>query len=236
MTDSEITSILQDRLNQLESDIQESCTRAGRDRCEVQLVAVTKSVSARVIRLFHALGQTHMGENRPQTLWAKAEELAGLGIHWHMIGHFQRNKVERTLPLCSLIHSVDSVRLLNEIDKEAKKQGLLAKCLLEVNVSGESAKQGFSPAEVSTLDATIHALQSTQVLGLMTMAPLSDDPETARPHFEKLRELRDDLKTRFAPRMEYLSMGMSGDFQIAIECGATHIRVGSNLFSGLETS
>lgn len=236
MTDSEIQQLLKQRLDQLEEQILLSCSRVRRSRSEVQLVAVTKSVSPRVIRLFRELGPSQFGENRPQSLWTKSTELQGLGIEWHMIGHLQRNKVDRTLPICSLIHSVESERLLKEIDKEAHKQGRQAQCLLEVNISGEQSKQGLAPEEVASLDDLISGLTSTQVLGLMTMAPLTDNPETARPHFENLRLLRDRLQknTRFGARLPYLSMGMSGDFPVAIECGATHIRVGSHLFSGLE--
>ena len=237
MSDQEIVNILRDRLAVMEEQIRFSCSQVNRSRSEVQLVAVTKSVSARVTGLLPSLGEIHLGENRPQTLWAKAAELSTLGIRWHMIGHLQRNKVERTLPLCEMIHSVDSIRLLETIDSESRKQNRTTRCLLEVNVSGEESKHGFSPSEVLLLAEKIASFSSVEVQGLMTMAPADDNPETARPHFEKLREIRTTLQSQWGDlgqRLRHLSMGMSGDFQVAIESGATLIRVGSTLFNGLE--
>ncbi len=205
---------------------------AGRLRSDVTLVAVTKTVSADVAALLPALGVTHLGENRPQELARKAALLPG-PIQWHLIGHMQRNKIERLLPLLTLIHSVDSVRLLQALDKEAAKQGRTISILLEVNASAEASKQGFPPADVPGLVPTLQGLGNLHVKGLMTMAA-PQDPEACRPTFARLRNLRDQLRGKLgAPHtMEHLSMGMSADFEVAVEEGATFVRLGTVLFQG----
>jgi PLP dependent protein len=209
--------------------------RAGRDRGEVKLVGVTKYVEPPVARLLVEAGLCDLAESRPQELWTKAAALADLKIAWHMIGHLQRNKVRRTLPLVACIHSVDSLRLLEEISREAVAQSLDARVLLEVNVSGDAAKHGLAPGEVEPLLPKIAELPRLKVLGLMTMAALEGGSDEARRNFAALRELRDSLAT-YCPgnvSLKELSMGMSGDFEIAIEEGATLVRVGSALFEGI---
>jgi pyridoxal phosphate enzyme (YggS family) len=209
--------------------------RAGRSRADVTLVAVTKTVGPSVAALLPGLGVNDLGESRPQALWCKAAALAPT-VRWHLVGHLQRNKVERVLPLVARTHSVDSLRLLAAIEAEAAKRQAPAEVLLEVNCSGEAAKQGFSPDEVPALADELVKLKWARVGGLMTMAAPADDPEEARPTFALLRRLRDRLREAVggALALEHLSMGMSGDFEVAIEEGATLIRLGTVLFDGLE--
>ena len=230
-------NVLAGRLQAVEERLQAACRRAGRDRAEVTLVAVTKTVGTDVAAELVRLGVTELGESRPQELWHKAAALPQ-SVHWHLIGHLQRNKIEKTLPLVVLIHSVDSLRLLTALEEEAGRLGRTLPVLLEVNASGEASKYGFAPAEVPALAAPIAKLQHVQVRGLMTMAAPLDDPQQCRPTFASLRELRDRLRGEVGPphTLEHLSMGMSNDFEIAVEEGATLVRLGSVLFEGLEGS
>ncbi len=229
-------ALLADRLHSLEDRVAAACRRAGRDRAGVRLVAVTKSVGPDVAALLPQLGVTDLGENRPQELWRKAAALPTT-VHWHLIGHLQRNKVERTLPLVRLIHSVDSLRLLAALEQEAARQGRDVAVLLEVNASREASKHGFAPEDVPGLAPHLAGLRRVAVRGLMTMAAPEDDPERARPTFAALRRLRDDLRTALGAghALDELSMGMTNDFEVAIEEGATLIRVGTLLFEGLDT-
>ena len=185
------------------------------------MVAVTKTVPADVAALLPQLGAYDLGENRPQSLWNKAAILP-TEVRWHLIGHLQRNKIDRTLPLVHQIHAVDNVRLLQALEQEAAEQQRQVPVFLEVNASGEASKQGFAPLELPGLAPILNELQHVQVRGLMTMAALQD-PEACRPTFAKLRQLRDQL------RLQHLSMGMSNDFEIAIEEGASFVRLGSVL-------
>jgi pyridoxal phosphate enzyme (YggS family) len=221
---------LRDRLGAVEERIQEACRRAGRDRSEVTLVAVTKTVSADVAAELPKLGVLDLGENRPQELWRKAALLPS--ARWHLIGHLQRNKVEQTLPLVHCIHSIDSERLLTAVEEVAGKRQRRVPVLLEVNVSGEASKHGFTPEEVLRLAPRLAGLRSAQVRGLMTMAPLEEDPERCRPVFAGLRQARDRLRRELGEThtLSDLSMGMSNDFELAIEEGATLVRLGSVLF------
>jgi pyridoxal phosphate enzyme (YggS family) len=225
---------LQGNLLTVEERLLAACRRAGRSRSEITLVAVTKSVSAEVAGLLPALGVFELGENRPQELARKALLLPS-SVHWHLIGHLQRNKIDRTLHLAALIHSVDSVRLLDALDREAGKQGKTVPVLLEVNASGEENKQGFAPAEVLALPGVLRKLANVHVKGLMTMAALQE-PQACRPTFVLLRDLRDRLRSALdAPHtLEHLSMGMSNDFEVAVEEGATFVRLGSVLFADVE--
>ena len=216
--------------------IAEAAVRSGRQASAVQLVAVTKYVEPDVIRDLFACGCTVLGESRPQVLWSKAEVLADLQIAWHMVGHLQRNKLRRTLPLCQLVHSGDSHRLLVEMNKEALRSGHPIDVLLEVNISGDAEKHGFEPQQVAATLPAIAELDHVRVLGLMAMAARGSSPEGARRDFSALRELRDRLEGDCPDNiaLHHLSMGMSNDFQVAIEEGATIIRVGSAFFAGLE--
>jgi pyridoxal phosphate enzyme (YggS family) len=180
-------------------------------------------------------GIRDLGENRPQQLWSKAAALPG-DIRWHLIGHLQRNKIETTLPLVAMIHSVDSIRLLQALEDQAGRRGNPIEVLLECNASAEASKQGFALTELPQLASQLPALRHVHVAGLMTMAAFEHDPENCRPTFAALRRMADDLRPRLkAPhRMDHLSMGMSNDFEIAIEEGATIIRLGTVLFEELQ--
>ncbi|MCC6419338.1 MAG: YggS family pyridoxal phosphate-dependent enzyme [Gemmataceae bacterium] len=221
------------QLETVEARLQAACRRAGRPRADVTLVAVTKSVGADVAAELVRLGVAELGESRPQELWRKAAALPP-AVHWHLIGHVQRNKLARTLPLVRLIHSVDSLRLLASLEEEAVRQQRVVEVLLEVNASGEANKHGFAPAEVDTVLAPAADLKHVRIRGLMTLAALADDAEAARPTFAALRQLRDRLRPRLGPphALEHLSMGMSNDFEVAVEEGATLVRLGTVLFEG----
>jgi pyridoxal phosphate enzyme (YggS family) len=231
---TDVAATLADRLAAVEQRLRSVCARSGRQREEVTLVAVTKTVSPEIAAALHALGVPDLAENRPQELWRKAAALPA-SVRWHLIGHLQRNKVERTLPLVRLIHSVDSPRLLQAIDAEAVRRGVTADVLLEVNASGEANKGGFPPADVPGLAPTLTALCHTRVCGLMAMAAYEEDPQKTRPTFAGLRTLRDRLQTELgtAHTLSELSMGMTNDFEVAVEEGATLVRLGTILFEGL---
>jgi pyridoxal phosphate enzyme (YggS family) len=222
---------LQRRLAAVEERLTAACRRAGRERAAVTLVAVTKTTTPEVAALLPELGILDLGESRPQELWRKAAALPAT-VRWHLIGHLQRNKIEQTLPHVQLIHSVDSLRLLTALDLQADRP---LPVLLEVNASGEASKLGFGPEEVPALGPAIRALKNVQVQGLMTMAALEDDPERCRPTFVALRQLRDRLEAELGPphTLTHLSMGMTNDFEIAVEEGATLVRIGSALFADL---
>lgn len=234
MPDEQGKAILGDRLRAVEDRLQAACQRSGRARADVTLTAVTKTTSAEIAAWLPDLGIFDLGENRPQELWHKAA-LLPTSVRWHMIGHLQRNKVEKTLPLVGLIHSVDSLRLLATLEEEAARQQRSLDVLLEVNASGEVSKHGFAPLELASVAPDIHKLQHVRVRGLMTMAAPTDDLERCRPTFRTLRQLRDQLQHELgaAHDLRHLSMGMSGDFEVAVEEGATLVRIGSALFEGL---
>jgi pyridoxal phosphate enzyme (YggS family) len=218
-------------LQAVEQRIVAACARAGRPRDDVTLIAVTKTVGPETAALLPELGVFDLGESRPQELWSKAAALPTT-VRWHLIGHVQRNKVERSLPLIHLLHSVDSERLLAEIEKEAGRQGRTVPVLLEVNISREANKHGFAPEDVGGLASRLNELTNVRVEGLMGMAAFEDDPERCRPAFAELRRLREELRlqTELRHPLKHLSMGMSNDFEVAIEEGATLIRLGSAIF------
>jgi pyridoxal phosphate enzyme (YggS family) len=228
--DAALYAAIRARLDAVEERLAAACRRAGRARAEVTLVAVTKTVSAEVAALLPGLGVVHLGENRPQELWHKAGRLPA-HVQWHLIGHLQRNKIARTLPLVSMVHSVDSARLLDALERESAGRAEPLPALLEVNVSRELSKHGFAPEELLPLAPRLAELRRVRVCGLMTMAAYDADPEQCRPTFAELRMLRNQLRT-VAPALplEHLSMGMSNDFEVAVEEGATLVRIGSALF------
>jgi hypothetical protein len=236
---SETKELLQKNLEDVEARIAAACARAGRDRSEVTLVAITKYVNAEVARLLFELGVVELGESRPQELWKKAAAIPE--ARWHLVGHLQRNKVARTLPVVAMIHSVDSLRLLVAIEAEAARQRRSVDVLLEFNLSGEAAKHGFpvsetdppSPRErIPLAERKARESEYVRIRGLMTMAALEATPEEARRTFARLRRLSEQIRERMAEpaRFPILSMGMTNDFEIAIEEGATHVRIGSALF------
>jgi pyridoxal phosphate enzyme (YggS family) len=227
-----------DRIRQNLAEVREriaaACARGGRLN-QPRIIGVTKYVRPELARSLVLAGVNELGESRPQELWRKAEALADLCPTWHLIGHLQRNKVRRTLPLVSCIHSADSLRLLEEISREAASQRLTAKVLLEVNVSGDASKTGMTSTEIEPLLAAIAESPGLTVLGLMTMSGLDSGPDKTRREFASLRELANRLSPLCPPNvlMSELSMGMSGDFEIATEEGATMVRIGSALFEGV---
>lgn len=226
----EVRTILAERFASVRSRIADACQRAGRDPSSVTLVAVTKTVSSEVAAIA-AEFVSDLAESRPQELWKKAAAVPA--ARWHLIGHLQRNKIERTAPLATLIHSVDSERLLDALAAFGEKLGRLLSVLLEVNCSREAAKGGFSVDSLPALGDKLASLTGVSVRGLMTMAAYSDNPEGARPVFAELRQLRDKLRSGTGLELPQLSMGMSGDFEVAIEEGATIVRIGTTLFEGL---
>jgi pyridoxal phosphate enzyme (YggS family) len=232
--ESRLRGVLRNNLDAIEKRIQAACARAGRPRSDVTLVAVTKTAPDEAVPLLPELGLNHLGENRPQQLWRKAALLPST-VHWHLIGHLQRNKIDRTLPLVELIHSADRVSILTSLEESAALLARPVSVLVEVNTSGEASKNGFAPAEVPSLAALLISLIYVRVRGLMTMAAPEEDPERCRPSFALLREVRDRLRRGLADQhvLAHLSMGMSNDFEIAIEEGATLVRIGTALFEGL---
>jgi pyridoxal phosphate enzyme (YggS family) len=233
-TESRLKGILSGRLEALEERMEAACRRAGRNRSEITLVAVTKTVSAEIAALLPSLGVLDLGESRPQELWRKATILPET-VRWHQVGHLQRNKVAATLPWVRLIHSVDSGRLLSALELEAGKINREVDVLLEVNVSGEVSKHGFEPHEFPEVMKATPELTRVRITGLMTMAAFEEEPERCRPTFAELRRLRDQWRSNLSPphHLDHLSMGMSNDFEVAIEEGATIVRLGTVLFEGL---
>jgi len=210
-------------LQQVERRIAKACERANRLPAEITLVAVTKGVEASVIRETFALGITNFGENRVQEAQAKIVQLSDLKPHlaWHMVGHLQSNKAKTAMELFDIIHSVDSTRLAEILNHRTQRK---LPILLEVNVSGETTKSGFTSDEVVEAATELKRLPNLEIKGLMTIAPLTVNPEEVRSVFRRLRELRHQLG------LEHLSMGMTDDFEIAIEEGATILRIGRAIF------
>ncbi len=235
MLGEEMAARIRRNLEQIRSRMAEAARRSGRPPESVALVAVTKYADPPLIRALVEADCHTLGESRPQQLWQKAEQLADLDIQWHLVGHLQRNKVRRTLPYIAWLHSADSLPLLEALQHHASQLNRPVATLLEVNVSGEATKHGFAPEELPAVLQALADYPQVAVRGLMTMARLEGGPGAARADFAALRELRDRLKQQFGPRvcLDELSMGMSGDFEVAIEEGATMVRIGSALFEGL---
>lgn len=229
-------SQLGSNLAAIDARILAAATRAGRSPNEITLVVVTKYAPDQAILLLEKLGRLELGENRPQQLVRRAEMAPW--AHWHLIGRLQTNKLRTVLPETVLIHSVDSVKLLERISQAASDRRETCAVLLEVNISGEPSKQGFDPEELRAAWDECLRLPNIEIRGLMTMAPFTDNSEDSRAVFRGLREFRDDLRERAGTLIERhslrdLSMGMSGDFEVAIEEGATLIRVGNAVFEGI---
>ncbi len=209
--------------------IASAARKSGRNPEDVTLVAVTKTRGTEHVRAVVEAGVVDVGENYVQEAAEKAAQLRGLPCRWHFIGHLQRNKVKQALGFAHLIHTLDSLRLAEEIARRAESLGVCAPCLVEVNVSGEATKRGIAPAELLPLYEGAAAMSALQLDGLMTMAPFSDDPEDARPVFAALRTLAAELRDQGLPAKR-LSMGMTSDLEVAVEEGATIVRVGTALF------
>lgn len=226
---------ISENIAEIRERIERAARRARRSEAEVSLMAVTKTHPAERIREAYEAGLRLFGENRVQEFSGKAGALHDLhGAEWHMIGHLQTNKSGKAVELFSAIDSVDSVKLAEKLDGAARKVGKQLAVLIEINVGGEAAKSGVAPGAQELEDLFIAAprFEGLRFVGLMTVPPYIEDPEGARPYFRKLRELRDAIAVRKLPaiRMDVLSMGMSHDFEVAIEEGSTCVRVGTAIF------
>lgn len=223
--------MIRDQLHEVETRIQAACVRAGRKREEVTLIAVSKTKPVEVLREAYDLGVRVFGENKVQELTEKFGALP-TDIHWHMIGHLQTNKVKYIVEKAELIHSVDSFRLAQAIEKEAAKRGLTSDILVEVNVAEEESKFGVRVNEVISFIETLAQFPHLHVCGLMTIAPFVENPEENRPIFKNLHKLSVDIahKNIDNVNVNILSMGMTNDYEVAIEEGATMVRVGTGIF------
>ncbi len=225
-----------DRFLQITRRIEEACHRSGRRPEEVVLVGASKTQPATVLAEAWRAGLRVFGENRVQEAVAKSRELAdpdmGTTIEWHLIGPLQSNKVKPALDLFRTVHSIDRPRIAEALDQEAGRRGLKVSGLLEVNLGNEETKHGFSPGGLAEAVRPLAGLEHLKIVGLMAIPPEADDPEGSRPWFRRLRELRDELGSRpeWPGFPGWLSMGMSHDFEVAVEEGATHVRVGTSLF------
>lgn len=223
--------MLKENLKYVEKRIQAACDRAGRPRDEVTLIAVSKTKPVEMIREIASLGIVDFGENKVQEIIEKNEIIKD-PLNWHMIGHLQRNKIKYIVDKTCLIHSVDSIKLAMAIDEEAKKKNVVISILIEVNVAKENTKYGIYPEEILELVYYIANLSNIRLKGLMTIAPFVENPENNRIHFSNLRNLCVDIKSKNIDNvtMNILSMGMTGDYEVAIEEGATMVRVGTGIF------
>mgnify|MGYP001035634517 FL=1 len=222
---------IQKNLIAVEQEIQRACDKSGRNRTEVSLIAVSKTKPISMIQEAYNAGIRDFGENRVQELMDKIPQLPS-DIRWHMIGHLQRNKVKYIVDKAAMIHSVDSLALAEEISREAVKKNVTVDILIEVNVAEESSKFGVVVSELPGLVESISKLPSIHIKGFMTVAPYTENPEENRPYFHKLVELAVDINRKNIDNrgMCLFSMGMTGDYSVAIEEGATYIRVGTGIF------
>ena len=223
--------MLKENLNQVERKIEEACKRAGRDRNEVTLIAVSKTKPVEMLQEVYDENVRDFGENKVQELCDKIEVMPQ-DIRWHMIGHLQRNKVNYIVGKVELIHSVDSYRLAEEINIQAKKKNIIVPILVEVNIAHEESKFGISEDDAIQLVKEIAELENVRIMGLMTIAPYVENPEDNRMYFRKIKELSVDIRNKNIDNvsMSVLSMGMTGDYEVAIEEGATMVRVGTGIF------
>ncbi len=220
--------MLSDNYKKLKNELVDAARRAGRNPDTVKLVAVTKTVGVSEVEHAAALGIRDFGENRVQDAQEKIDRFPG--FNWHFIGHLQSNKVKYVLPAYMMIHSLDRVSLAEELQKQAEKLDITVNVLVQVNVSGELSKFGLPPGKLPAFLMKLYAYDRLVVKGLMTMAPLVDDPEDARKYFSHLRQLRDN-NARAGRELNELSMGMTNDYTVAVEEGATMVRIGSALFN-----
>lgn len=223
--------MLKENLQQVEERIAQACARAGRDRSEVTLIAVSKTKPVEMLQEVYDAGIRTFGENKVQEICEKYDRLPQ-DIAWHMIGHLQRNKVRQVIDKAALIHSVDSYRLAQEISVQAQKKNLQMPILIEVNIAEEESKFGISADDTIRLVEEIAALPNLQIRGLMTIAPYVTDAEENRLYFRQIKQLSVDIKNKNIDNvsMDILSMGMTGDYEVAIEEGATMVRVGTGIF------
>jgi pyridoxal phosphate enzyme (YggS family) len=242
MNKEEAVIMMKENIQSIEERIQAACDRCGRQRSEVTLIAVSKTKPNEMLKEAYELGMRHFGENWVQELVQKVEDLKpefGDQVHWHLIGHLQRNKVKYIIDKVDLIHSVDSYRLAKQIEEEAAKRNLICDILIEVNIAEEETKFGVKAEELEGLIQELKSFPHLRIRGLMTIAPYVENPEKNRKYFKKLRQLYVDMKSKNTDnnddgsnlkQFDILSMGMTGDFEVAIEEGATMIRVGTGIF------
>jgi pyridoxal phosphate enzyme (YggS family) len=225
-------SSIAERLTAVRARIDAAARSAGRDPSSVRLVAVSKTFPIDAVREAFTAGQREFGENRVQEALQKIERSADLPIRWHLIGHLQTNKARKAGPAFAVIQSVDSVELLEKLDRAAADAGRAPELLIQVDLAGEATKFGAPPGEVPRLLEAAAACRAATVTGLMTLPPLAESPEDARPWFRRLRALREEWQAAGVPAsmLRELSMGMSGDFEVAIQEGATIVRVGTAIF------
>lgn len=223
--------MLKENLANVEKNIEQACKNAGRSRAEVTLIAVSKTKPVEMLQEIYDENIRDFGENKVQELCSKMEQLPS-DIRWHMIGHLQRNKVKYIVGKVELIHSVDTYRLAEEINIQAKKQNVIVPILVEVNIAHEESKFGISAEDAILLVEEISKLENIRIKGLMTIAPYVENPEDNRLYFRKIKQLSVDITNKNIDNvfMEILSMGMTGDYMVAIEEGATMVRVGTGIF------
>lgn len=222
-------TLIAENLERVREQIASAVAKSGRSPDDVDLVAITKTHSAETILEVIEAGQTLFGESRVQEARAKISELPS-NVRWHFVGHLQKNKIRHALPLFEMIHSIDSLPLAEDINRVAQEEGFHPRVLLEVNVAGEGSKFGFSSDHLREQMEALLALPRLSILGLMTIPPLAEEAAASRKYFTELRELRDRLQSEFRVDLAQLSMGMTQDFPIAIEEGATLVRVGTAIF------
>jgi len=220
------------RIQNIKKRIEEATVRCGRDPLTVRLVAVSKTIPVDRVKEAIDAGVTVLGENYIQEAREKFNRLATYPVSWHFIGHLQSNKAKYAVRLFDLIHSVDSFKLARELNKQAQKNAKIQNVLIQINISNESSKSGVDAANVLDLMNQMRHLENLSVKGLMTMPPFFNDPEKARPYFSALRNLRDRIRQAAPPEitLDELSMGMTGDFEVAIQEGATLVRIGTAIF------
>ncbi|MDD3415764.1 MAG: YggS family pyridoxal phosphate-dependent enzyme [Lachnospiraceae bacterium] len=223
--------MVQENLTYVEKKIAESCEKAKRSENEVTLIAVSKTKPIELIMEAYDAGIREFGENKVQELVDKFEKMPK-DIHWHLIGHLQTNKVKYIIDKAFLIHGVDSMKLAQEISKEAKKHNLTANILVQINIGHEESKSGIDPSDTVSFVKEIAALPNLTIKGLMAIAPYVENPEDNRQYFEQMKKLSVDITQESVNNvsMDVLSMGMTGDYQVAIEEGATYVRVGTGIF------
>jgi PLP dependent protein len=224
------TNSISANLARIRERIARAAKSAGRAAESVALVAVSKTFPARAIRSAYELGLRDFGENRVQERESKRAELADLKATWHLIGHLQSNKARRAANLFHRVDSVDSIGLAQKLDAAAAEEGKRLQVLIEVHLGGEQTKSGVAEGELAVLADAVAGLKNVELLGLMTIPPYFEEPERVRSYFRRLRELRDELSGRIGKQLGVLSMGMSHDFEIAIEEGSTEVRIGTALF------
>lgn len=224
--------MIADNLAKVKSNIAEAARACGRDPAEIRLIAVSKTVDSQRIANAYDAGQNLFGENRVQDALEKIDLLTSKEILWHLIGHLQKNKVKYIIGKFDMVHSIDSFPLAEMVHKKSLEQGVVTPVLMQVNISGEESKNGLPPDQVQDILVRVSQLSGMQVKGLMTIPPMQSDPEASRKYFAELRQLRDQLASQSIKniQLDELSMGMSNDYRVAVQEGATLVRVGTAIF------